>query len=158
MRKGMLDGASFLGLGRGLGRMGWSDQMVELWAEGQLVLGDWKEMRMRADRAFRASKVKEGAMTACFFWRERSDHLLGKQSGNLVESCGKVMKISKSYWAERKRKLTKKCLKDCWAKLRAQPRMDALSLKWHHDICTVTVTQPNSAVWWNIPIEVRMGI
>lgn len=53
-------------------------------------------MKMRADKASRVSKVKEGAIDSLFLLKGRSDHLLCKQSGNLVDNWRKVMKASRA--------------------------------------------------------------
>lgn len=42
-------------------------------------------MKRRADKASRVSKVRQGAIDRLFPLKGRSDHLLGKQSGNLVD-------------------------------------------------------------------------
>lgn len=53
-------------------------------------------MKRRADKGSRVSKVREGAIDRLFLLKGRSDHLLGKQSGNLVETWRKVMKASRA--------------------------------------------------------------
>ena len=67
----------------------------------------WKEMSMKVAWAcWRSHYSEAGCPDGWLAPKGRSDHLPGKQSGNLVESWRKVMKGPKICWAEWERNLT----------------------------------------------------